>query len=65
MSTVESVDDAVDMQIVLLKAYGAQVGEERSADWMEDASFLEDYAKAARIVGKEELIDAWNDAHDF
>jgi hypothetical protein len=60
-----SVEEAVEMQIILLQAYGKQVGEERPSDWMEDASFLKDYAEAARIVGKEELIEAWNDANDF
>ena len=65
MSQAGSLEDAVDMQIVFLKFYGARVGEDRPEDWMEDASFLEDYANAARIVGKEEFIDAFKDAHDF
>lgn len=65
MSKAGSLEDAVDMQIVFLKAYGAKFGEDRPEDWMEDAGFLEDYANAARIIGKEELIDAWNQAHDF
>lgn len=65
MSTARSLEDAVKMQIVLLEEYGTQVGEKRPTDWMEDASFLEAYAEAARIVGREELIDAWNDAQDF
>ncbi|UZM15471.1 hypothetical protein LZV00_06925 [Pseudomonas kielensis] len=64
MSEWESLDDEIDMQIVLLKQYGQRI-EGRSADWMEDASFLENYAAAARVVGREELIDAWSEAHDF
>lgn len=64
MSEWESLDDEIDMQIVLLKQYGERI-EGRSADWMEDASFLENYAAAARLVGREELIQAWHDAHDF
>jgi hypothetical protein len=65
MSKVGSLENAVDMQIVFLKAYGAKFSEDRPDDWMEDAAFLEDYANASRIVGKEELIDAWKEAHSF
>ncbi|CRM62025.1 hypothetical protein [Pseudomonas sp. 25 E 4] len=64
MSDWESIEDEVDMQIVLLKKYGERI-EGRSADWMQDTSFLENYAAAARIVGREELIQAWNEAHEF
>lgn len=64
MSNAEKLDDEVDMQIVLLKVYGKKI-EGRSEDWMEDAGFLEAYAEAARRLGREELIEAWNEAHDF
>jgi len=64
MSKAETLDDEVDMQIVLLKVYGRKI-EGRSEDWMEDAGFLEAYAEAARRLGREELIEAWHDAHDF
>lgn len=64
MSKAETLDDEVDMQIVLLKVYGKKI-EGRSEDWMEDAKFLEAYAEAARRLGREELIEAWYDAHDF
>lgn len=64
MSTAETLDDEVDMQIVLLKVYGNKI-EGRSEDWMEEAGFLEAYAEAARRLGREELIQAWHDAFDF
>lgn len=64
MSNAETLDDEVDMQIVLLKVYGKKI-EGRSEDWMKDAGFLEAYAEAARRLGREELIEAWHDAHDF
>ncbi|MBA5980254.1 hypothetical protein HT737_09710 [Pseudomonas sp. MD195_PC81_125] len=64
MSKAETLDDEVDMQIVLLKVYGRKI-EGRTEDWMEDDGFLEAYAQAARRLGREELIGAWHDAHDF
>ncbi|MFK3973603.1 hypothetical protein ACI2KS_23065 [Pseudomonas sp. NPDC087358] len=64
MSKAETLDDEIDMQIVILKVYGRKI-EGRTDDWMEHAGFLEAYAEAARILGREELIDAWHDAHDF
>lgn len=64
MSKAETLDDEVDMQIVLLKVYGGKI-DGRAEDWMEDAGFLEAYAQAARRLGREELIEAWHEAHDF
>lgn len=64
MSKAKSLDDEIDNQIVILKVYGRKV-EGRSEDWMEDAKFLEAYAEAARRLDREELIEAWHDAHDF
>lgn len=64
MAKAETLDDEVDMQIVLLKVYGRKI-EGRTEDWMEDTRFLEAYAQAARTLGREELIQAWHDAHDF
>ncbi|MFL1389339.1 hypothetical protein ACI77F_16880 [Pseudomonas tritici] len=64
MSKAETLDDEIDMQIVLLKVYGRKI-EGRTEDWMEDDGFLEAYTQAARRLGREELIEAWHDAHDF
>ncbi|UQS17567.1 hypothetical protein [Pseudomonas sp. HS6] len=64
MAKAETLDDEIDMQIVLLKLYGRKI-EGRTEDWMEDSGFLEAYAQAARRLGREELIEAWHDAHDF
>ena len=64
MAKAKSLDDEIDNQIVILKVYGGKV-EGRSEDWMEDTGFLEAYAEAARRLDREELIEAWNDAHDF
>lgn len=64
MAKAETLDDEVDMQIVLLKVYGRKI-EGRAEDWMEDTRFLEAYAEAARTLGREELIHAWDEAHDF
>jgi hypothetical protein len=60
----QSVDEEIDNQIIILKVYGRKI-EGRSKDWMENAEFLQAYAKAATRIGREELIDAWHDAHDF
>lgn len=60
----KSLDEEIDNQIIILKVYGRKI-EGRSEDWMENSEFLEAYAKAARRIGREELIDAWHDAHDF
>lgn len=65
LSNLNSIDETVDRQIILLEVYGAKVGEKRPSDWMKDASFLEEYANAARFVGREEFIGAWNDAQEF
>lgn len=64
MSKTKSLDDEIDNQIVILKVYGRKI-EGRPEDWMEDTGFLEAYAEAARRLGREELIEAWHDAHDF
>lgn len=64
ISTAETLDDEVDLQIVLLKVYGNKI-EGRSEDWIEDTGFLAAYAEAARRLGREELIQAWQDAFDF
>ena len=64
LSEAKSLDDEIDTQILILKVYGQKI-EGRSADWMEHAKFLEAYAEAARKLDREELIQAWNDAHDF
>ena len=64
MSKAKSLDDEIDNQIVILKVYGRKI-EGRSEDWMEDTGFLEAYTEAARRLSREELIDAWHDAHDF
>lgn len=57
-------DDEVDWQIVILMMYGRLI-EGRPQDWMEQRDFKDAYAQAARWVGRSELIEAWEDAHDF
>jgi hypothetical protein len=64
MSKAKTLDDEIDNQIVILTTYGRKIVG-RPENWMEDAGFLEAYAEAARRLGREELIEAWHDAHDF
>lgn len=64
MSKAKSLDDEIDNQIIILTTYGRKVVG-RSEDWMEKTEFLDAYAEAARKLGREELIEAWHDAHDF
>ncbi len=58
-----SLDEQIDAQMLVLTMYGKKI-EGRQIDWMEDAKFSDAYAEAARRLGREELIAAWNDAYD-
>lgn len=63
MFEAQSKEKEVDAQIVALMVYGRRVG--KPENWMKAPEFLEAYAEAARRNNREDLIEAWNDAHDF
>ncbi|MHB2250568.1 hypothetical protein ACX64O_27395 [Pseudomonas fitomaticsae] len=64
ISDARSLDEEVDNQIIVLTLYGRKV-EGRSEDWLTSSEFLKAYSEAANNLGREELIEAWHDAHDL
>lgn len=63
ISAGKSLEEEINAQIVALMVYGRRVG--KPENWMRAPEFQEAYAAAARRIDREDLIEAWNDAHDF
>ncbi|MFV3382958.1 hypothetical protein [Pseudomonas sp. NY15354] len=63
ISAARSLEEEIDMQVVFLKVYGERIYGRPTA-WMDTPGFLAAYAEAARKVGREELVKAWDDARD-
>lgn len=61
-------DDPSAVQRIFMSLYNTWKNGEESrlpAAWWREASFLDDYAQAAKNAGQEDLLDAWINDEDY